>query len=83
MIMVGFDGILRTQSLLLLRVGHVKFLKGQAVLKLVRTKTTMRNGGVQLWSFAAHERSACFKKLAKIASAACLSAQPRAFQRPF
>ena len=46
--LVGFDGILRTQSLLLLRVGHVQFLRSQAVVKLVRTKTTMRNGGVEL-----------------------------------
>ena len=64
LIMVGFDGILRTQSLLLLRVGHVKSLRGQAVPKLVRTKTTMRNGGVELVVIAAHERSACSKKLA-------------------
>ena len=48
LILIGFDGILRTQSLLLLRVGHVKFLKGKAVAKLVRTKTTMRRGGLEL-----------------------------------
>ena len=48
LLLVGFDGLLRTQSLLLLRVGHVTFLHGKAVLKLVRTKTTMRNGGVEL-----------------------------------
>ena len=48
LLLTGFDGIMRTQSLLLLRVGHISFLKDKAIIRLIRTKTTMRTGGLEL-----------------------------------
>ena len=47
-LLCGFDGMLRTQSLFLLRRGHVEFVGSRAVIKLARTKTTEKRGGVEL-----------------------------------
>eukprot|EP00974_Lingulodinium_polyedra_P034691 3334525-Lingulodinium_polyedra.AAC.1 len=48
LILVGFDGMLRSQSIFGLQRQHIAFLKNKAVVKLADTKTTARRGGAEL-----------------------------------
>ena len=48
LILVGFDGMLRSQSIFGLRRSHISFYQNRAVVRLVATKTTARRGGSEL-----------------------------------
>ena len=48
LLLVGFDGMMRSQSIFSLRRRHVSFYRDRAVVQMEATKTTARRGGVEL-----------------------------------